>query len=131
MKNVVILCVLFFLVKGCNIDGVEVADIPEIEIETTSIAAIDVISPTSADRWKKGESYLIRWSSPSGIKTVRIELYRKTALQRVIINDIENRNEYWWNIPDEIATSLNYSIKVVNTANENQFGFSQRFTIER
>lgn len=130
MKPIFFLVFSLFLIS-CNIDGINVAEIPEVNIEMMSVSPIKVLSPSSKDVWKIGSEQIISWEQPSNVRRIRIELYRKTALQRILVNETSSKGFYIWQIPDDISVSLNFKIKVINTENENQFGFSERFIIEK
>ncbi|MCL6495032.1 MAG: GPI anchored serine-threonine rich family protein [Ignavibacterium sp.] len=131
IKILFLISVPSILFIGCDIDGITETKIPEVVLEQNSVAPIKIISPVSTNRWKCGTEESIVWESPVNVKRVRIELYRKLSLQRIIENEIDNKNIYRWKIPDNLSASLNYSIKVINVENETQFGQSERFTIER
>jgi hypothetical protein len=71
---------------------------------------------------------LIKWitSAPK----VDIFLYRKTILKICIRQNLENIGEIVWQIPEDIPHSNHYIIKLVNSSNEEGFGYSGMFGIQ-
>jgi hypothetical protein len=47
-----------------------------------------------------------------------------------IKQNLENVGEIIWQIPDDISHSNHYKIKMVNSLNENGFGYSGMFGIQ-
>jgi hypothetical protein len=71
---------------------------------------------------------LIKWITSAS--KVDIFLYRKTVLKIRIKQNLENDGEIVWQIPIDIPHSNHDSIKLVNSLNENGFGYSGMFGIQ-
>ena len=69
------------------------------------------------------------FSSLSSISNIDIYLYRKSVLKRTITLNLVNQGSYTWHIPNVIDNSINYTVKVVNSNNPEEFNSSGRFTI--
>lgn len=128
--NIVALITFALAFNGCYINRGEETTDSIIGTNIISSAPINITSPTSYDRWELGSEQRITWQSPITVKKVRIELYRKNSLQRVIISETENNNSYVWILPTDLSLSLNYLVRVINLENEDQYGNSERFTIK-
>jgi len=94
------------------------------------VEKIIVTSPARGDFYAPGDLIEIKWlTSFSSISSLNIHLYRKSLLQRTIIEDTQNASSYFWRIPDVIDNSVHYIIKVVDSNNPEVFNSSGRFTI--
>lgn len=128
--TIIIGFIFFFSLIGCREDfDFATGGNVQGEIKNTS-GHIVIISPSIGDVWKSGTNNLIRWSSTPGIKSVRIELFRKTELRETLAASIPNNNGLSWMIPGDILKSVHYAIKISNTENPEQFSFSDTFQIK-
>jgi len=125
--SVVILVVLFTgcrqLLEGTNDPGFITTNFEAVE-------KIIVTSPVKGDIYAPGDLMEIKWlTSFSSVTKLNILLYRKSILQRTIIEATQNVSNYFWRIPDVIDNSINYTIKLVNSNNPEEFNHSGRFGI--
>ena len=110
-------------IEGSNDPGVIAPDIEHVE-------KIIVTSPERGDFYAPGDLIEIKWlTSFSSVRKLKILLYRKSSLQRTIIENIQNTGSYFWRIPDVIDNSVHYIIKVVNSNNPEVFNYSGQFGI--
>jgi hypothetical protein len=122
--------ILFSLITGCrqfiegsNDPGVIASDIEHVE-------KIIVTAPERGDFYAPGDLIEIKWlTSFSSVSKLKILLYRKSSLQRTIIENIQNTGSYFWRIPGVIDNSVHYIIKVVNSNNLEVFNYSGQFGI--
>ena len=128
IKLLFCLLVALLILNGCrkpteDSSGLDI-NYPNLEIGKT----ITVTSPSAIEIFQPGDALLIKWvtSAPK----VDIFLYRKTLLKIHIRNNLENNGEIVWQIPDDIPHSNHYFIKLVNSSNEEGFGYSGMFGIQ-
>jgi len=94
------------------------------------VEKIIVTSPARGDFYAPGDKIEIKWlTSFSTVSKVNIFLYRKSLLQRTIIEDTQNAGSYFWRIPDVIDNSVHYIIKVVDSNNPEVFSYSGSFGV--
>jgi hypothetical protein len=111
------------LLEGASDPGFITTDLEPVE-------KIVVSSPVRGDIYEPGESVQINWVTAfSSFSNIDIYLYRKSNLQRTIIENTQNNGSYFWRIPDVIDNSVQYIIKVVNSDNQEVFNYSGRFGI--
>ena len=111
------------LLEGANDPGFITTDFEPVE-------EIVVSSPVNGDIYEPEESKQIMWfSSLSSISNFDIYLYRKSVLKRTITLNLVNQGSYTWHIPTVIDNSINYTVKVVNSNNPEEFNSSGRFAI--
>lgn len=121
---------LFALFSGCRqlIEGANDPGFITTDFEPSE--KIVVSSPVRGENYQPGEIIQIKWlTSFSTISNIDIYLYRKSALKKTIVKNLVNNGSYSWHIPDGIDNSIHYTIKVVNSSDENEFNFSERFSI--
>ena len=78
---------------------------------------------------KPGETLTITWQTNKEINWVYIFLYRKSTQELSIVVRKMSSNEYFWVIPPDLHWSLHYSIKIQNHYDNEEFGFSDTFSI--
>jgi len=111
------------LLEGANDPGFITTDFEPVE-------EIVVSSPVNGDIYEPEESMQIMWfSSLSSISNIDTYLYRKSVLKRTITLNLVNQGSYTWHIPTVIDNSINYTVKVVNSNNPEEFNSSGRFAI--
>jgi hypothetical protein len=71
-----------------------------------------VESPSNGDILRPGLSYQIKWSFPTSIQKVTIQLWRKREFKSIIANAYSNTGNYNWKIPQDILNSIHYRIKI-------------------
>jgi hypothetical protein len=112
------------LLEGTNDPGFITTDLEPVE-------KIIVTSPARGDFYAPGDTLEIKWlTSFSSVNKINIFLYRKSNLQRTIIENTQNAGSYLWRIPGAIDNSVHYIIKVVNSNNPEVFNFSGQFGIK-
>ncbi len=111
------------LLGGANDPGFITADFEYVE-------RITVTSPSRGDFYAPGDLIEIKWlTSFSSFNKLNILLYKKSTLQRTIIENTQNTGSYFWRIPGVIDNSVHYLIKVVNSKNPGVFNYSGQFGI--
>ena len=129
-KFVISAAILISLFTGCRKLFGGATDPGFITTDYEYVEKIIVTSPARGDFYAPGDLIEINWlTSFSTISNVNILLYRKSALQRTIANNISNQGSYEWHIPHVIDNSIHYTVKVVNSNNPEVFNYSGRFGI--
>jgi hypothetical protein len=90
---------------------------------------IIITSPKQGSIWNPGDTIVIKWINNS-IAKIDIQLYRKSAYQFSIAENINNIQTYSWKIPDSINLSNQYLLKIMNHNNTGVYQFSGRFGIQ-
>lgn len=101
----------------------------DLLVEPDYLNAFVITSPQRASFWKPGAVIEIKWITVGSVERVDIQLYRKTSLQRTLINNLDNSGTFNWRIPNEINHSLHYKIKISNHNNPDEHELSERFAI--
>lgn len=120
---------LIFLCFGCREDIDYIVGGSVQSNAKNSSGHISIISPQLGETWKPGTINSIRWASSASITKVNIELYRKTELREALATSIPNNGSLIWTISPDILKSVHYSIKISNADNQEQFSFSNTFSI--
>jgi hypothetical protein len=89
-----------------------------------------ILSPAKYSFWKPSEIMEIRWTVSGSVEKVDIQLFRKSAFQISLINNLENIGSYKWHIPNNIDQSLHYHIKIINHFNPEEYKLSDSFAIK-
>jgi hypothetical protein len=111
------------LFGGANDSGIITTDFEYVE-------KIIVTSPARGDFYAPGDLIEIKWlTSFSSVSYVDILLYRKSTLQRIIIENTQNLGSYSWRIPNVIDNSVHYNFKIVDSNNPEVFNYSGQFGI--
>lgn len=100
--------------------------IQQNEIKT----GIQVLAPGAGENYTAGDEITIRWQATQDIRYVNMLLYRKDELELSIIVGADNNGEYIWEIPNGLAASEHYRIRISNYQSNQQFSFSEEFKIE-
>ena len=125
----ILLLLIMLSFSGCRQifgDGVQPESIVQPQTEATQII---VISPAHGSIWKKGDVIKIKWIAPT-IKSIKIQLFKKSAFKLTITGNIENNGTYDWVIPDDFALSNHYLFKISNQNNSSVYEFSGMFGIQ-
>jgi len=128
--HIVILLIIIFeliILSGCRklLETDEFAIDPNVDYK----AKFTVYHPYDGFEIEPGETLTIKWQTNKEINWVDIFLYRKSAQELSIAVRKKNSNEYAWVIPPELHWSLHYSIKIQNHYDNEEFGFSDTFSI--
>lgn len=86
-------------------------------------------TPRSGEVLQKGEQLRINWVVSPSIKSISLTLFRKNELITGISTSTENDGIFNWKIPVTIPSSSNYRIKLVNVSDQEEFAYSEYFTI--
>jgi len=129
--NFLVLSIIFFFYAGCR---ESVNEAPEIGISTieppVTIENINIIAPVKDATFEPGELIKVRWLSSESLSKVDVFLLRKNMVQQTLISNFDNRGTFGWQIPEEFDNSIHYSIKVVNSSRETNYGQSGSFIIK-
>ncbi len=123
------LLIFSVLLTGCREifgDREQPESIVQTPIEGNSIS---VYEPVWGTIYHPGDTVIIKWSAPI-IKRLDISLYRKTEFKFTILSDSENKGKISWVVPNEIASSNHYCIKINNHNNADTYNFSKQFGIQ-
>ncbi|MCK4958456.1 MAG: S8 family serine peptidase, partial [Planctomycetes bacterium] len=71
-----------------------------------------VIAPNGGEQWHQDRSHTINWSSIGGGATVDVYLLRNGSVYSQLADDISNEGIFVWQVPDNIPTGSDYSIRV-------------------
>jgi hypothetical protein len=129
--NFLVLSIIFFFYAGCRESvneapeiGITIKDPPE------TIENINIIAPVKDTIFEPGELIKVRWLSSESLSKVDVFLLRKNLIQQTLIGNYDNRGTFGWRIPEEFDNSIHYSIKVVNSSRETNYGQSGSFSIK-
>ena len=129
--NYLVLSIIFFFYAGCR---ESVNEAPEIGISTieppVTIENINIIAPVKDATFEPGELIKVRWLSSESLSKVDVFLLRKNMVQQTLISNFDNRGTFGWRIPEDFDNSIHYSIKVVNSLRETNYGQSGSFIIK-
>lgn len=129
--NYLVLSIIFFFYAGCR---ESVNEAPEIGISTieppVTIENINIIAPVKDATFEPGELIKVRWLSSESLSKVDVFLLRKNMVQQTLISNFDNRGTFGWRIPEDFDNSIHYSIKVVNSSRETNYGQSGSFIIK-
>ena len=123
-----ILSIIILLYSGCEETVIEPTD---LGIPINDNEEIIIISPSSGDIFEPGDLLKIRWLSSSSLNKVDIFLLRNNTIVHTFALDQNNNGTYGWFIDDDVDVSSSYSIKVVNSFDDENFSISERFSIKQ
>jgi hypothetical protein len=128
IKILFCLIIALLIPNGCrqpseDSSGLDI-NYPNLEVGKT----ITVSSPAERELYRPGDTILIKWITSAS--KLDIFLYRKTVLKIRIRQNQDNLGEIIWQIPSDIPHSNHYIIKLVNSSNEEGFGYSGMFGIQ-
>lgn len=80
--------------------------------------SLTVTSPNGGENWARGTAHTITWSSVgSAGSSVKIELLKAGAVNRVITSSTANDGSYSWTVPSTQTQGTDYKIRVTSTSN--------------
>ena len=85
--------------------------------------------PSSYSKFKKGGLMLINWAGGESSEKVMIDLYKGNIKFATITPSIENEGKFNWTVPKKVSSGGDYKVKITNTTNYNNTGFSAEFKI--
>ncbi|MGE5456999.1 MAG: GPI anchored serine-threonine rich family protein [Methanococcaceae archaeon] len=124
-------CFLIALTCGCRkiFDSGTSPDNSKTYKEEKPIIYIAVTSPLEGEKFIPGTQLPIKWNSSPVLANVNIELYKKSDYIMTIVQGNANDGAVLWTIPSDIRPSVHYKIKISNSNDENDFGYSNTFSI--
>jgi len=128
--NFLVLSIIFFFYAGCR---ESVNEAPELGItikDPETIENINIIAPVKDAIFEPGDLIKVRWSSSESLSKVDVFLLRKNMVQQTLVSNQRNSGTFGWRIPEEFDNSIHYSIKVVNSSRETNYGQSGSFSIK-
>jgi len=86
---------------------------------TPSPAAITVSAPNGGEKWAKGTTPTIRWTSSGSVgSSVKIELMKAGVVSQTISASTPNDGTFTsWTIPSTLAAGTDYRIRITSTTN--------------
>jgi hypothetical protein len=129
--NFLVLSIIFFVYTGCR-DSVNEA--PELRITIVdppkTIENINILAPVKDAKFEPGDLIKVRWLSSESLSKVDVFLLRKNIIKQTLTSNYDNAGTFGWRIPLDFDNSIHYSIKVVNSSRETNYGQSGSFTIK-
>jgi DNA-binding beta-propeller fold protein YncE len=93
------------------------------------VPSITVTVPNGGETWQAGTTEIIKWTDNID-ENVRIELYKASVLNSLIIESTNSDGSKIWDIPPGLIPDTNYTVKIISVADTTVFGFSDAdFTI--
>ncbi|MEJ2195722.1 MAG: Ser-Thr-rich GPI-anchored membrane family protein, partial [Ignavibacteriaceae bacterium] len=90
---------------------------------------ITVTSPNGGESWKAGSSQNISWTDNIG-ENIIIDLYKGGSFHSIISTSTTSDGSKVWDIPFDLVSGSDYTVKITSTENSNLFDFSDNdFTI--
>lgn len=101
-----------------------------VELAASTQLAPRVTYPSDGGiTWTRGKPYTIRWTGYPG-STVRILLYKGSAVVSTIVSSTANDGALVWTVPASVPTGPGYSIKITSLADTSKADYSdKRFSI--
>ncbi|HLP18492.1 MAG TPA: aryl-sulfate sulfotransferase [Bacteroidota bacterium] len=96
---------------------------------TLTTPYISITAPETAEAWKRGYRYFIKWKSNSNDR-VRIDLLRGETRTLVVKDSAANTGVFEWSIPATLEGDTTYRFRITSVADSSVFGLSRAmFTI--
>lgn len=103
---------------------------PELIVADSNYSpVIRIITPEAGVVLRPGDICDITWDTLASFRLARIELYKKSAFQFVIVSSVRNQGVYRWQIPGNFTNSVHYKIRISDYDNSEFFGISEMFAI--
>jgi hypothetical protein len=99
----------------------------EFEIYTNSF---NFLSSYQSIIWETGKTYQIEWNSTGYITSVDLQLLRDGGVVHDIIIGTDNDGEFNWTVPESIASSADYQLKISDHDDSSISLTSETFTIK-
>lgn len=91
--------------------------------------SLTIYTPKTGDAFLTGVNLEVRWTATASIMRVNLTLYRKEDYMAEIASGTLNDGSYSWKIPNSLPASVHYRVKLSNSANPDEFVFSDSFSI--
>ncbi|MCH8032745.1 MAG: hypothetical protein IH950_03165 [Bacteroidetes bacterium] len=128
--NILILSIIFLYYAGCRESVNEAPDIGITIKDPGTIEKINILAPVKDAIFEPGGLIQVRWLSSESLSKIDVFLFRKNMLKQTLISNQDNRGTFDWLIPLDFDNSIHYSIKVVNSSRETNYGQSGSFSIK-
>lgn len=89
---------------------------------------ITVTNPVNYTYWEPGSTQVITWTSTGNISDVDIDIYKGNTSKYSIPGE-PNIGNYVWTINETIELGLDWGIKISNSDNSSEYGWSDYFAI--
>ena len=130
MKNsfyiLLILSIFIVINQGCK---VRVSEASDVEIPIVIVEEIIIISPSKGDMYRPGNLLKIRWVASPNLSKVNIFLLKNDIIERTLAHNQENNETFGWWIEPDIDNSAQYSVKIENIFQKENFSISETFSI--
>jgi hypothetical protein len=100
------------------------------KIRVTDLAAAITFIPLSKVAYKKGQPVDIQWTGGSSSDLITIQLYRGGAVKSTIVDKSTNSHMHQWQMPRNQKAGKEYTLRVFNSLQPNEFVTSQAFRIK-
>lgn len=91
---------------------------------------IYITSPYENDKWYRGKTNTIRWTSENAGEYLEISLYKNGEYFLTIDSNAYNTGSYSWMVPLDIEIDSFYQIKISSLSTSDLYDFSDYFTID-
>ncbi|MEJ2196267.1 MAG: Ser-Thr-rich GPI-anchored membrane family protein [Ignavibacteriaceae bacterium] len=117
-----------YRIKITNVNEPSITDTSDAEF-TIIEKPITIFSPNGGENWQAGSSQIITWSDNIS-ENVTIELYKGGIFHSVIIASTSSDGVKSWDIPFELESGSDYTVKITSVDDPGIFDFSDSdFTI--
>ena len=128
--NFLVLSIIFLFYAGCRESVNETREVEITIKDPGTIEKINILAPVKDAIFEHGDLIQVRWLSSESLSKVDVFLFRKNMLKQTLISNQDNIGTYGWRIPHDFDNSIHYSIKVVNSSRETNYGQSGSFSIK-
>ena len=85
---------------------------------TIPIPSFTVVSPNGGEKWTRGTTRIIKWTSTENPKSyVKIELIKPGVPNKLIVSSTLNDGSHTWLVPATQTSGTNYKVKITSTTN--------------
>jgi len=104
----------YTLLIKTQIDGKDIYDKEEVKVERSIPPSITVISPNGGEKWVRGNTYDITWTSAEIEKvTINYVDYSGRPLPKtIVVCTSASLGKYSWRIPDDFPLGNKYKIRI-------------------
>ncbi len=128
--NFSVLSIIFLFYAGCRESVNEALEFGITIKDPQTIENINIIAPVKDAIFEPGDLIKVTWLSSESLSRVDVFLLRKNMLKQTLIINQDNFGTFDWRIPGDLDNSIHYSIKVVNSSRETNYGQSGSFSIK-
>ena len=128
-KNISTILLLIFLILSCRNNITDPSEDAIIEEKSVVYSLKDIKEPSERVRWKPGENYEIKWQITENLDYLNITLLKKFKEVFVISESTINNGLFNWSVPEDLAGSHHYRIKISSLNNTSASSTSVEFEI--